>query len=131
MRRKIAMLLLTGALIYTGAYVFIYLARAFQVEGERPTEFVGIHHGDNFSRTLLVAIFFLIGEVLLVYASLAKSRRRGIMTVRQDLWTWLQKREDLTGEPADTIAERAISLYRTRLEGGPEGTPSAPPDTPS
>jgi hypothetical protein len=125
------MVLLGGALTYTGAYVFIYLARAFRVEGESPTQFVGLHHGDNFARTLLVAIFFLIGEVLLVYASLAKSRRRGIMTVRQDLWQWLQKREDLTGEPADTIAERAISLYRTRLEGGPDGTPSATSETPS
>lgn len=119
MRFKVALGLLVAAMAYTGIYIVIYLARAFDVEQEFPSQLVGLHHADNFSRTLLVAIFFLMGEVLLVYVALARSRRRGAVSVRRDLWQWLRSREDLTGEPADDIAERAISLYRVRLEGGP------------
>jgi hypothetical protein len=124
MRQRIASLLLIAAMVYTGVYVFIYLARAFDVEGAGPSQLVGLHHGDNFSRTLLVAIFFLMGEVLLVYMALARTRRRESLSVRKDLWEWLRGREELTGEPADDIAERAIALYRTRLEGSPK-TPKA------
>jgi hypothetical protein len=114
---------------FTGAYVFIYLWRAFDIEGNAPTQYVGIHHADNFSRTLLVGILFLIAEVFAVYLALAAVRKRSSVTVRHDLWAWLNAREELTGEPAADIAERAISTYRMRLEGGGEGPPSAPPST--
>ncbi|HVM40359.1 MAG TPA: hypothetical protein VM618_06235 [Acidimicrobiia bacterium] len=118
MRRKLALLTLTGFLAYTGVYLYVYMTRAFRVERPRPLEYVGLYHGDNFSRVLLVGILFLIGEVFLLYVVLA-ARRPHRVDVRADLWAWLQARETLTGEPADTIAERAIAQYRTRLEGGP------------
>lgn len=126
MRVKVAIALLAAAMVYTGIYIVVYLARAFDVEQDFPSQLVGLHHADNFSRTLLVAIFFLMGEVLLVYVALARTRRRDAVSVRKDLWEWLRSREELTGEPADGIAERAISLYRVRLEGGPRRTPSPP-----
>jgi hypothetical protein len=44
--------------------------------------------------------------------------------VRQDLWEWLEAREELTGEPAEATAHRAIAQYRARLEGGDAGLPS-------
>lgn len=128
-RKKIAVVLLAGFLAYTGAYIFIYLYRAFQVEGTLPSEYVGLHHADNFSRTLLVGILFLIAEVFVIYLALGTARKRSSVTLRHDLWEWLTAREELTGEPAAEIAERAISTYRMRLEGGGEGPPSAP--TPS
>ena len=126
MRKKAALILLAGFLAYTGSYIFIYLYRAFQVEGERPETYVGLHHADEFSRTLLVGILFLIAEVFAIYIALATSRKRASVSVRADLWHWLSAREELTGEPASDIAERAISSYRMRLEGGGEGPPSAP-----
>jgi hypothetical protein len=118
MRRKLAGVLLAGFLVYTGVYIFVYLARAFRVDHPRPLEHVGIYHGDEFARILLVAMLFLIGEVFLVYLALARRHPRRV-TLRSDLWTWLQGRAELTGEPLDHIAERAVSQYRARLEGGP------------
>jgi hypothetical protein len=118
MRRKLAGLLLAGFLVYTGVYVFVYLGRSFRVDHPRPLEHVGIYHGDEFARTLLVALLFLIGEVFVVYLVLATRRPRRI-TLRTDLWSWLRARAELTGEPLDHIAERAVSQYRLRLEGGP------------
>lgn len=118
MRRKIGALLLAGFLLYTGIYIFVYLARAFRVDHPRPLQHVAIYHGDEFSRTLLVAVLFLIGEVFAVYLALALRRRQRV-PVRDDLWAWLEARQELTGEPADSIAERALSQYRARLEGGP------------
>lgn len=136
MRRKLAGLLLAGLLVYMGAYIFVYLARAFRVDRPRPLEHVGIYHGDEFARTLLVAMLFLIGEVFVVYLALAMRRPRRV-TLRSDLWSWLHARAELTGEPLDHIAERAVSQYRLRLEGGPgmplpstevsSGTTATPP----
>lgn len=119
------MILLGGFLAFTGAYIFIYLFRAFSVEGTEPTQYVGLHHADNFARTLLVGILFLIAEVFLIYLALAGARARNSLSVRRDLWDWLRSREDLTGEPAAEIVDRAVATYRMRLEGGGEGPPSA------
>jgi hypothetical protein len=137
MRRKFAGLLLVGFLAYTGVYIFVYLARSFRVDHPRPLEHVGIYHGDEFARILLLALFFLIGEVFVIYLALATSRPRRV-TLRRDLWSWLRARAELTGEPLDHIAERAVSQYRLRLEGGPgmplpsaevsRATPTAAPE---
>ena len=124
MRRKVGLFLLAGALAYTGAYIFIYLARAFQTERPRDFELVGLHHADDMSRTILVTLLFLMGEIFVLYLALAGRRPRSV-SMRHDLWDWLRAREELTGESADDIAERAVAHYRMRLEGGPEGPPSA------
>ncbi len=126
MRRIVSALVLAGFLAITGAYVFIYLFRSFETDSAGGRELVGIWHGDNFSRTILVAVFFLIGEVFALYLALQWQRRTQSISVRPDVWGWLSGRSALTGESTDHIAERAISLYRLRLEGGPQGVPSVP-----
>jgi hypothetical protein len=124
-RRKVLALILGGFLALTAAYVFIYLARAFTVS-EESAEFplVTLSHTDNFARTILVAVFFLIGEIFAVYLALSPSRTGKEISLRGDLWEWLKGREELTGESAEAVAERAISSYRARLEGGDSGLPS-------
>ncbi|MGH9026146.1 MAG: hypothetical protein ACRDWD_08525 [Acidimicrobiia bacterium] len=117
MRRTVALVILGVFLLYTGVFFFVYLARAFRLESPENAPVVNVYHGDNFLRALLVLLLFLIGEVFVVYLAVA-ARRDQSVNVRRDLWSWLRSREQLTGEPADRIAERAISAYRTRLEGG-------------
>ncbi|MFQ5948156.1 MAG: hypothetical protein ACE5KX_04795 [Acidimicrobiia bacterium] len=126
MRRKLSVASLAVFLILTGVYVFVYLVRSFQSEGSGGRELVGIWHGDNFTRAILVAIFFLIGEVFAIYLALSRQRRNRVVSVRADLGNWLSARSDLTGESIEHIAERALSLYRLRLEGGPQRVPSIP-----
>jgi len=123
-KRYFPFLVLGSVLLGTGIYVFVYLARSFQPDAAGGRPLVGLWHGDNFSRTLLVSIFFLIGEVFLVYLALSRQRRSNTITVRSDLWRWLDARSELSGEPSELIAERALTLYRMRLEGGPQGVPS-------
>ena len=55
-----------------------------------------------------------------------KDDSAGTVNLRSDVWSWLAARSRLTGESTEHIAERAISLYRLRLEGGPQGVPSVP-----
>lgn len=125
MKRTLAILTLGGFMLYTGIYLFVYLTRAFRIERPDNLVHVGLYHGDNFNRVLLVGILFLIGEVFILYLALA-ARQPHRVDVRPDLWNWLRAREELTGEPASFIAERAISQYRIRLEGGQESrVPSA------
>lgn len=118
MRRIVGTLTLTAVMAYMAVYLFVYMLRSFRIRHPQPLEYVGVFHGDNFARVLLVAVLFLMGEVLVVYLAIA-ARRPHRVDVRVDLWRWLKAREELTGEPADVIAERAIAQYRLRLEGGP------------
>ena len=132
MKRVLGILTLGGFMLYTSIYLFVYLTRAFRIDRPRPLEYVGLYHGDNFTRVLLVALLFIIGEIFVLYLVLA-ARRPHRIDVRADLWRWLRSREELTGEPASVIAERAISQYRFRLEGGRDSRiPSAagPPRIP-
>lgn len=124
-RRKLLIGLLAAFLAYTGAYVFIYLARAFSGDPEAaPYPLVHISHTDDFVRSVLVGIFFLMGEVFLLYLAIVSRRGGRDISVRQDLWEWLEAREELTGEPAEATAHRAIAQYRARLEGGDANLPS-------
>lgn len=118
LRRVIGTLTLGGFMVYMGVFLYVYMTRSFRIPRPRPLEYVGIYHGDNFARVILVAILFLMAEVFVVYLAIA-TRRPHRVDVRVDLWRWLKAREELTGEPADVIAERAIAHYRLRLEGGP------------
>ena len=117
-RRLIGTLTLGAFMAYMAVYVFVYLTRSFSIERPRPLEYVGIYHGDNFARVLLVAVLFLMAEVFVVYLAIT-NRRPHRVDLRVDLWRWLKAREELTGEPAEAIAERAVAQYRLRLEGGP------------
>jgi hypothetical protein len=124
-RTKLLIGVLAGFLVYTGAYVFIYLARAFSENPEAASfPLVHISHTDDFVRSILVGIFFLMGEVFVLYLAIVSRRGGRDISVRQDLWEWLEAREELTGEPAEATAHRAIAHYRARLEGGDAGLPS-------
>jgi hypothetical protein len=125
-RRKLLIGVLGAFLAYTGAYVFIYLARAFNDDPQTgPYPLVHISHTDDFVRSILVGIFFLMGEIFVIYLAIAARRRGRDISLRQDLWEWLEARDELTGEPAEATAHRAIAQYRARLEGGDAGLPSA------
>ncbi len=92
--------------------------------------------GSRTDRVLLVAVGLLalaglfdawvIGEPDLVVLSTALlgfcavllvrtlSSRRPVR-VRADLARWLSQRSDITGEPAERIADRALASYRVQL----------------
>ncbi|MBI4260525.1 MAG: hypothetical protein HY658_08160 [Actinobacteria bacterium] len=119
MKRKIALAGLVGFLAYTGSYIFVYLWRAFRVDLDRSPDAVVIWHGDPFARSILVAVLFLIGLVVLVYVSLSRQHgaRAGTVRLRDDLWEWLEHEADETNDRPERVAERAVAAYRSRLEG--------------
>lgn len=119
MRRTLTVLVLIGFLTFTGIYLFVYLFRAFRLPDPVEEATVYIWHGDPMIRAVLVAVLFLIGLVLLLFVSIATSasRRDGSVSVRSDLWEWLNQRADDTNEDPGRIAERALAQYRDEVEG--------------
>jgi len=119
MKRKLPLVALVGFLVYTGAYMFVYLWRAFRIRTTAATRPVLIWHGDPFARAIFVAILFLIGLVTLVYVAMARSHgfRAGQVQLRQDLWQWLVRESEETNESPSRLAERAVVAYRARMEG--------------
>jgi len=117
MKRVLALTALFCFLIYTGAYIFVYLFRAFRLP-ESTGQVVQIWHGDPFARAILVAVFFTMGLIILMFLMLMRpgARRAGTMAVRPDLWQWLVDQGESTNEPPERIGERAIALYRARIE---------------
>ncbi len=118
MKRKLPLVVLVGFLVYTGAYIFVYLWRAFRIRVPAGRA-VLIWHGDPFARAILVAILFLISLVILVYVAIARTHgfRAGQVRLRQDLWDWLVKESEETNESPSRLAERALVVYRARMEG--------------
>jgi hypothetical protein len=116
MRRTLAAVVLVGFLVYTGAYVFVYLFRAFRLEEPASDTIVYVWHGDPMTRAILVAVLFAIGLILLLFVSLGRSssRRAGSIQVRSDLWEWLVERGEEANEAPERIAERALAMYRTQ-----------------
>jgi hypothetical protein len=120
MKRIVPLFILIGFLAYTGAYIVVYLFRAFRVGDPVDGEVVTVWHGDPMLRAILVAVLFLIGLVVLVgYVEIVRSMGRGGrgVRVRADLARWLETRGSETGQAPGVIADRAISAYRDRLEG--------------
>ena len=64
MKRIVPLFFLIGFLAYTGAYILVYLFRAFRVGDPVAGEVVTVWHGDPMLRAILVAVLFLIGLVL-------------------------------------------------------------------
>lgn len=118
MKRVLALIALVCFLIYTGAYIFVYLFRAFRLP-EPTGGAVQIWHGDPFARAILVAVFFMIGLLIVLFVMLMRpgAHRAGSMAVRPDLWQWLVEQGDRTNEPPERIGERAIATYRARIAG--------------
>ena len=120
MKRVFPLLVLIGFLAYTGAYIFVYLFRAFRAGDPATDAVVQVWHGDPMMRAILVSVLFLIGLVVLVgYVEIVRASGRGGrgVKVRDDLWRWLAARSEATGEAPEHIVDRAISAYRDRLEG--------------
>lgn len=115
---RIATISLFGFVGYAGIYIFIYLWRAFRIERPENLQYVAVWHGDNFSRSILVAVLFLIGLVVMLHLSLLKRQGRpGQITLRLDVQDWLVRQAEATNEDPSRLADRAISIYRTRVEG--------------
>lgn len=124
MARKFGFLSLFVFLVVTGSYIFVYLWRSFRIDGPNETT-VRIWHGDDFTRSVLVSIFFLIGLTILGFLWTARTIRgeASSIRIRSDLVTWLEAQGEASHEPPSVLAERAIAAYRAKLEGSPE--PSA------
>lgn len=118
MARRLGIIALLGFLAYTGIYIFVYLWRAFRLEGPNETV-VRIWHGDDFLRTVLVSIFFLIGLTALGFIWTVRTVRvrEGTLKIRRELLDWLEEEGTDTDEDPTVLAERAIAAYRARLEG--------------
>lgn len=118
MKRMLALIALVSFLVYTGVYIFVYLFRAFRLP-EAAGAPVQIWHGDPFSRAILVAVFFMIGLLVVLFVMLMRpgAHRAGSMAVRPDLWQWLVEQGERTNEPPERIGERAIAIYRARIAG--------------
>jgi hypothetical protein len=118
MKRLLAVIALVCFLIYTGVYIFVYLFRAFRLpEAEGAT--VQIWHGDPFARAILVSVFFMIGLLIVLFVMLMRpgAHRAGVIRVRSDLWQWLVEQGERTNEAPERIGERALAIYRARIEG--------------
>lgn len=118
MKRMLALISLIIFLVYTGAYIFVYLFRAFRLP-EPVGDPVQIWHGDPFARAILVSVFFMIGLLIILFVMLMRpgAHREGSITLRGDLWEWLEDQGERTNESPESIGERAIATYRARIEG--------------
>lgn len=128
MKGKLGLGVLVGFLAYTGAYIFVYLWRAFRLDLGEEARTVQIWHGDPFGRAILVSVLFLIGLVIAVHVALTRrlGQRSGQVRIRADLWDWLQRRSEETNESPGRLAERAIASYRGRMEAGGGAGPVGP-----
>ncbi|MCH7669644.1 MAG: hypothetical protein IIC71_10685 [Acidobacteria bacterium] len=117
-KRRIATVSLFGFVGYAGIYIFIYLWRAFRVAEPENLQYVALWHGDNFSRSILVSVLFLIGLVVMLHVSLLRRQGgSGQITLRLDVQEWLVRQAEATNEDPSRLADRAISTYRARVEG--------------
>jgi len=118
-KRRLALVVVLGFLVYTGAYVFVYLFRAFRLATPPREAAVYVWHGDPMIRAVFVAVLFAIGLLIVAILAITRpaSRGHGNVRVRADLWDWLLGRADQTNETPEQIADRAIAAYRSRIEG--------------
>ncbi len=119
MKRTLALIALICFLVYSGAYIFVYLFRAFRLPEPAGSATVQIWHGDPFSRAILVSVFFMIGLIVVLFVMLMRpgAHRAGRITLRPDLWDWLVEQGRRTNEAPERIGERAIAAYQARIEG--------------
>ncbi len=117
MKRILALIALLGFLIYTGAYVFVYLFRAFRLPEPVDEQVVLIWHGDPMTRAVFAAVLFAIGLLVLLFLSVTTGRSRGAnnVAIRSDLADWVNQRAEDTNETPGRVTERAIAAYRDRF----------------
>jgi hypothetical protein len=116
-KRLLTLIALLGFLVYTGAFVFVYLFRAFRLPEPVDEQVVLVWHGDPMTRAVLAAVLFAIGLLMLLFRSLSSDRRRGDdqVRIRSDLAEWVNQRAEDTNESPGRVTERAIAAYRDRL----------------
>jgi hypothetical protein len=116
-KRLLTLIALLGFLVYTGAFVFVYLFRAFRLPEPVDEQVVLVWHGDPMTRAVLAAVLFAIGLLMLLFLSLSSDRRRGDdqVRIRSDLAEWVNQRAEDTNESPGRVTERAIAAYRDRL----------------
>jgi len=121
--RTLAVISLIGFLAFTGAFVFVYLFRAFRLPAPPTDTTVYVWHGDPMMRAVLTAVLFGVGLILFLILAVARTevRRAGSVRVRPDLWEWVTTRAAATDELPERVVDRAISGYRDRLGGGMSG----------
>lgn len=71
----------------------------------------------------LFAVFVLVA-VLQLLLMLRTNGRRPSIPIRADLVRWLRDRASAEGEPAELVADRAISAYRADLLGSGQQGPA-------
>ncbi len=117
-KQRIAILSLVGFVVYTGVYIFVYLWRSFRIDEPDNLQYVAVWHGDNFSRSILVAVLFLIGLVVTLHLSqLRRQGNAGNITLRSDIAEWLILQADETNDDPSRLADRIIGTHRSRIEG--------------
>jgi hypothetical protein len=116
-KRLLTLIALLGFLVYTGAYVFVYLFRAFRLPEPVDEQVVLVWHGDPMTRAVLVSVFFAIGLIMLLFLSLTTGRSHGDnnVAIRSDLADWVNQRAEDTNETPGRVTERAIAAYRDRF----------------
>lgn len=74
--------------------------------------------GRSWDLVVLFTVVVVVTGVLLARTS----TRRPALPLRGDLVRWLRQRSQITGEPVERIADRAIASYRASLDG--DSTPT-------
>ena len=61
----------------------------------------------------------MFGATMILIAAAGALRRphRRTLTLRADLAPWLRTRSELTGEPVEVLADRAVAAHRAGLTG--------------
>ncbi|MDH4146807.1 MAG: hypothetical protein OEY23_16735 [Acidimicrobiia bacterium] len=67
-----------------------------------------------------LAVLLAVSEAVLV-GTAASLRSRAPVSLRGDLVSWLEEVSAIGGESASTVADRAVSAYRRRLEDAARG----------
>jgi len=116
--KRVLMVVLAGFLGFALVFLFVYLVRAFRITQPIEGRVVQIWHGDNFLRAVLVAELIAIGLLVLVVLLLSDFRGRRQAFLSPGAREWLMEQSEQTSESPESIAERAITLYRARLEEG-------------
>jgi hypothetical protein len=62
-------------------------------------------------------VLFVATALLIAAAVVVRHPKRRALTLREDLVDWLRSRSELTGEPVETLADRAVAAHRAGLTG--------------
>lgn len=118
MLRRLTILALAIFLASSAGYMLVYIGRALRLDGPSDTV-VRLWHGDDFARSILLAVFIVLAVLLLGILWLGHLIRGAAESVRmrRDLYDWVAERARLADESPQAVVERAVGMYRSRLAG--------------